>query len=163
MIPLWSLVFSSNVLTKPCPPSPYILDWMKCTPYRKLVGSLNYLAVATCPDISFAVRHLSSFLDCYHQEHWQAAIHVLHYIKGICTLSLSLGGSFPPCLVGYFDLDFANCLDISCSISGYCFSLGSGAISWSSKKQKHAANSFYYTEYIAFIMLAKNSCSFTLF
>ena len=130
-------------------PSLHILDWMKRTPYCELVGSLNYLAVATHPDISFAVGHLSSFLDCYRQEHWQAAIHVLRYIKGTHTLSLSLGGSSPPCLVGYSDLDFTNCLDTSRSISGYCFSLGSGTISWSSKQQKHAANSFCYAEYIA--------------
>src|SRR5260370_42421490 len=37
----------------------------------------------------------------------------------------------------------------SCSISGYCFSLGSGMISWSSHKHNHAANSSCYTEYIS--------------
>jgi len=134
---------------KTTPPSQHILDWMKRTPYRELVGSLNYLAVATCPDISFAIGRLSSFLGCYHQKHWQAAIRVLRYVKGTRTLSLSLGGSSPPSLVGYSDSDFANCLDTSRSISSYCFSLGSGIISWSSKKQKHAADSSCYAEYIA--------------
>jgi hypothetical protein len=47
------------------------------------------------------------------------------------------------------DSDYANCHDTSCSISGYCFSLGNGVISWSSKKQKHAADSSCYAEYIA--------------
>jgi hypothetical protein len=42
-----------------------------------------------------------------------------------------------------------NCIDTSHSISGYCFSLGSGAISWSSKKQRIMADSSCYAEYIA--------------
>jgi hypothetical protein len=64
------------------PVSPHILEWMQRTPYRELVGSLNYLAVATHPDITFAIGRLASFLDCYRDEHWNAAIRVLCYIKG---------------------------------------------------------------------------------
>jgi hypothetical protein len=51
-------------------------------PYRSLVGSLMYLAVGTRPDISFAVARLCQFLDCYRRTHWNAAIHVVHYLKG---------------------------------------------------------------------------------
>jgi hypothetical protein len=43
--------------------------------YRKLIGNLNYLTVATRPNIAFAVGRLTSFLDCYWEEHWNAAIH----------------------------------------------------------------------------------------
>ncbi len=121
---------------------------MERTPYRELVGSLNYLAVATHPDISFAVGILASFLDCYRDEHWNAAICVLRYVKGTRDLSLTLGGSSPLSLVGYSDSDFANCRSTSRSISGYTFSLGTGTVSWNSKKQKHAADSSCYAEYI---------------
>jgi hypothetical protein len=54
-----------------------ISEWVECTPYHELIGSLNYIAVATCPDIAFAVGRLASFLDCYCPEHWSAAIRVL--------------------------------------------------------------------------------------
>src|SRR5258708_11383364 len=121
---------------------------MEHTPYRELVGSLNYLAIATCPDISFAIGILASFLDCYRDEHWNAAIRVLHYVKGTHDLSLTLVGSSPLSLVGYSDSDFANCRSTSCSISGYTFSLGTCTVSWNSKKQKHAADSSCYAEYI---------------
>src|SRR5258708_35386213 len=122
---------------------------MEHTPYRELVGSLNYLAVVTRPDISFAVGILASFLDCYRDEHWNAAIRVLRYVKGTRDLSLTLGGLSPLSLVGYSDSDFANCRSTSCSISGYTFSLRAGTGSWNSKKQKHAADSSCYAEYIA--------------
>lgn len=72
-----------------------------------------YLAVATWPDIAFVVGHLSSFLDCYTLDHWSAAVHVLHYLKGTCSLSLILGYDHSPSLLGYSDLDYANCLDTS--------------------------------------------------
>jgi transposase InsO family protein len=131
------------------PVAPHITEWMQRTPYRELVGSLNYLAVATRPDIAFAVGRLASFLDCYREEHWNAAIRVLRYVKGTRTLCLTLGGDHPLNLFSYADSDYANDPDTSRSISGYCYSLGAGMISWSSKKQRITADSSCYSEYIA--------------
>ncbi len=54
-----------------------------------------------------------------------------------------------PSLWGYLDSDYANCPNTSRSISGYCFTLGSGAISWMFKKQRIMADSLCYTKYIA--------------
>ena len=126
-----------------------VADWIEKTPYRSLVGSLMYLSVATRPDISYAVGRLSSFLDCYRLEHWEAAIRVLRYLKGTRSYALTLGGTGPLTLLGYSDSDYANCPDTSRSIGGYCFSLGSGMISWSSRKQSTVADSSCYAEYIA--------------
>ena len=128
---------------------PEIQAWSARTPYRELVGSLNYIAVATRPDIAYAVGRLASFLDCYREEHWVAAIRVLRYLKGTRSLCLVLGGSRPPSLLGYSDADYANCKDTSRSVSGYCYSLGSGAISWRSRKQRTVADSTCYAEYTA--------------
>jgi hypothetical protein len=90
-----------------------------------------------------------SFNDCYLPDHWSAAICILCYLKGTKDISLVLGSDRTPSLIGYSDSDYANCVDTSRSISGYCFSLGSGIISWSSQKQKLVADSSCYTEYIA--------------
>ena len=70
-------------------------------------------------------------------------------MKGTRSLALRLGGQNSLCLVGYSDSDYANCPDTSRSIGGYCFSLGSGMISWSSRKQRTVADSSCYAEYIA--------------
>jgi transposase InsO family protein len=129
--------------------SPEIVEWAERTPYRKLVGSLMYLAVATRPDISYAVSRLSTFLDCYSPEHWAAAIRVLRYLKGTRAHVLVLGGKNSLNLSGYSDSDYANCLDTSRSVGGYCFTLGSGMVSWTSRKQKTVADSSCYAEYIA--------------
>jgi len=134
---------------KSIPVDPEVTEWASRTPYRELIGSLNYVAVATRPDIAYAVGRLASFLDCFQPEHWAAAIRVLRYLKGTKTLSLVLGGTTPPSLVGYSDADYANCKDTSRSISGHCFSLGTGTISWCSRKQRLVADSTCYAEYIA--------------
>ena len=133
---------------KSIPPDPELLEWIERTPYHKLIGSLNYIAVATRPDISFAVGHLASVLDCYRLEHWSAGLRVLRYLKGTRSLCLVLGGLMPSVLLGFCASDYANCQDTSCSIAGYCFRLGSSIISWCSKKHDHAGDSLCYAEYI---------------
>jgi hypothetical protein len=78
---------------KSLPIAEHVSSWIECTPYRSLVGTLNYLAVATRPDIAFAVWRLASVLDCYWPEHWDTAIRVVRYLKGTRLFNLTLGGS----------------------------------------------------------------------
>jgi len=133
--------------TDPVPPE--IAAWAERTPYRSLVGSLMYIAIGTRPDVAYAIGRLAFFLNCYRPEHWEAATRVLRYLKGTRSLVLKLGGQNSLRLVGYSDSDYANCPDTSRSIGGYCFSLGSGMVSWSSRKQRTVADSSCYAEYIA--------------
>ena len=62
---------------------------MAAIPYRELVGSLNYLATCTRPDIVTAVSVLSRFLVNPGRSHWRAARRVLLYLKGTSHLSLT--------------------------------------------------------------------------
>jgi len=142
-----SLVLPCPDKTAPIPPE--ILEWQAQTPYCALVSALNYIAIATRPNIAYAVGCLSSAMDCYTPDHWSAAIRVVRYLKGTWTMGLTLGGTSPLHLIRYSDPDYANCPVTSCSISSYCFNLGSGAISWMSKKQRVVANLSCYAEYIA--------------
>ena len=121
-------------------------------PYRSLVGSLMYVASGSRPDIAFAVSKLSRFLTCYRETHWQAAIRVVRYLKGTRTMSLEIGGLSPiPSLIRYCDSDYANDPgpDGRRSVAGHCFSMGSGMLSWSSKKQKTIADLTCAAEYMA--------------
>ncbi|KAL0299191.1 UNVERIFIED_CONTAM: Retrovirus-related Pol polyprotein from transposon RE1 [Sesamum radiatum] len=56
-------------------------------PYRRLIGRLLYLGF-TRPDISFAVQQLSQFIQHPRSSHWDAAVHVLRYLKGTSALGL---------------------------------------------------------------------------
>ncbi|GKE63970.1 retrovirus-related pol polyprotein from transposon RE2 [Tanacetum coccineum] len=73
------------------------------TPYRQLVGSLQYLAF-TRPDVSYAVNKLSQYMHAPTQLHWQALKQVLRYLKAelswVQNLLLELGLSVtkPPTL-----------------------------------------------------------------
>jgi len=64
---------------------------MSKTPYREAIGSLMYLAVATRPDIAFAVSTLSRFLDNPGDTHWEAVKQIFRYIAGTRSLQLTYG------------------------------------------------------------------------
>jgi len=49
--------------------------------YRRIVGRLLHLTLLS-PDISYAVQQLSQFLQQPIDLHYQAAMHVLRYLKG---------------------------------------------------------------------------------
>ena len=60
--------------------------------YGRLVGKLNYLTV-THPDISFIVSVVSQFLNFPYEDHWNAVIHILKYIKGSPSKGLLYGSN----------------------------------------------------------------------
>jgi hypothetical protein len=82
---------------------------------------------------------------------------VVRYLKGSRNIKLHLGGSNNLALIGYSDSDWANCPDTRRSIGGFTFSLGSGVISWSARKQKTVAASSCEAEYVAAFNAAKEN------
>ncbi|XP_073942519.1 uncharacterized protein [Choristoneura fumiferana] len=121
----------------------------KDIPYQNLIGSLMYLAVATRPDIMFAVSHLSQFNNCYTSEHFQAAKTVLRYLKGTKQKDLNLTyikGNMK--LEGAADADWASCAIDRRSVTGYVFTYGGTPISWEAKKQRTVALCTAEAEYL---------------
>ncbi|KAL4014421.1 hypothetical protein IC575_026623 [Cucumis melo] len=104
------------------------------TLYKQMVGSLMYLT-ATRPDIMYAVSSISRFMNSPIKFHLLAAKRILRYIKGTPDLGMLYQRRRKLNLVGFSDSDYAGDLNDRKSISGYVFMLGSGVISWSSKKQ----------------------------
>jgi hypothetical protein len=64
---------------------------MSKIPYRQAIGSLMWAAVATRPDIAFAVSLLSQFLENPGGTHWTAVKCVFKYLKGTKHCKLTLG------------------------------------------------------------------------
>ncbi|PKI36229.1 hypothetical protein CRG98_043381 [Punica granatum] len=118
------------------------------TAYRSLIGCLKYLT-ATRPDIMFAVSVLSRFMNCASQLHMIAAKRVVRYLKGTATFGIKFTKGNQLKLNGFADSDWAGCVDDMRSTSGYCFTLGSGYFSWSSKKQEVVAQSTAEAEFMA--------------
>ncbi|KAJ0579640.1 putative RNA-directed DNA polymerase [Helianthus annuus] len=116
--------------------------------YRSLVGSLMYLT-NTRQDIMFAVSKISRFMECPKKSHWEAGKRILKYIKGTINQEITYSKGGKGKLVGFSDSDYAGNVDDSKSTSGYIFHLGSGPISWQSKKQKVVALSSKEVEYKA--------------
>ncbi|KAJ9693611.1 hypothetical protein PVL29_009531 [Vitis rotundifolia] len=72
--------------------------------YRRLVGKLNYLTI-TRPDISFPVSVVSQFLQSPCDNHWDAVIHILRYIKGTLGQGMLYEDRGHTQIVGYTDVD----------------------------------------------------------
>ncbi|XP_021760653.1 uncharacterized protein LOC110725491 [Chenopodium quinoa] len=99
--------------------------------YRRLVGRLIYLTI-THPDLSYAVHILSQFMQAPRQDHYDAAIRVLRYIKGHPGQGLFLRADS--------DLQLR-------SVSGYFVLLENSLISWKTKKQTTVSRSSAEAEY----------------
>lgn len=61
--------------------------------YRGVVRSLMYLAQCTRPDLSYAVGLLSQHLERPGMLHWEAACHVLRYLRGTVNLGITYNGN----------------------------------------------------------------------
>jgi len=116
------------------------------TLYRKIVGKLNFLT-NTRPDLAFAVQHLSQFMQCPRQPHFQAVQHVLRYLKGQPDLGLLFNNTAQYTIEAYCDSDWAACSHSRKSISGYVVFFGNSLISWKSKKQGTVSLSSAEAEY----------------
>jgi hypothetical protein len=60
--------------------------------YQEAVGSINYAAIVTRPDISFAAGMLGRYSANPSKVHWEAVKRVLKYLKKILHYGLELGG-----------------------------------------------------------------------
>lgn len=112
-------------------------------PYRNLVRSLMYLAQCTRPDLAHAVGTLSQHLDWRDYQHWDAARHVLQYLKGTVKIGIVYCWDANPvilkglkselCPQSLCDAGWAGDKDSHRSTTGYVFLLANGAISWRSR------------------------------
>lgn len=106
-----------------------------------------YAMLGTRPDIAFAVSVVSRHASNPDSLHWQAVKRIFRYLKGSLKLQLTFRGPLQVLSV-YSDADWAGDHDTRRSTSGFLFNIGSGAISWSAKRQPTVALSSCEAEYM---------------
>ena len=83
------------------------------------------------------------------ESHWIVAKKVLRYLKGTVNFGIMYTDDCDVELASYSDSDWAGNVDDRKSTTRYAFSIGSGVVSWSSKKQPPVSLSSTEAEYKA--------------
>ena len=127
--------------------------------FASLLGELQYIAIATCPDISYAVNRLASYTANPSLQHHTALKRILRYLSGTRSYGITYKAveDRPDFFHGYADAAYANA-DNYKSTSGYVFLAGEGAITWRSKKQISTASSSTHAEYVALSEASREAC-----
>ncbi|CAI7813396.1 unnamed protein product [Closterium sp. NIES-54] len=126
-------------------------------PYAELVGSLMYLMTCTRPNLAFPLSILARFVapGRHRPVHWTTAVRVAKYLATTSGVGLVLGGRQDVVLTGHCDSSYADDAETHRSTQGYCFSLGSGAISWRSTRSSSVSASTAEAEIYAGAMAAQ--------
>uniref|UniRef100_A0A6N2LT56 Reverse transcriptase Ty1/copia-type domain-containing protein n=1 Tax=Salix viminalis TaxID=40686 RepID=A0A6N2LT56_SALVM len=118
------------------------------TTFKQMIGSLMYLT-ATRPDLMYSVCLISRYMERPTELHLQVAKRILRYLKGTAELGIAYKRGKEETLIGFADSAYAGDIDDRKSTSGYIFMLGTGVVSWSSKKQPVVSLSTTEAEFIA--------------
>lgn len=116
--------------------------------YKSLVGGLIYLT-HTRPDLAYYVSIVARFMQSPSRIHFGVTTRILQYVAGAKSFVIWCQRTKAVNLVGSSDSDWPSDVDDRRSLSAYVFSIGSGVISWSSKKQNTFAQSSTEAEYIS--------------
>ena len=129
------------------------------TLYQRKVGSLLFAAIATRPDIAFAVSRLSRFNQRPGKQHHEAADRVFHYLFRTQDYCICYGGDAQDLssFVCASDASFGdNTLDRKSS-QGYIMKLFGGAVAWRANKQDTVTTSSTEAELLAISQTAKEA------
>ncbi|CAL9003388.1 unnamed protein product, partial [Prunus brigantina] len=113
--------------------------------YQRLGGRLIYLS-HTRPDIAYAVSVVSQFMHSPSEDHMNAVLRILRYLKSAPGKRLfSKHGHLN--IDGYSDADWAGNVTDRKSTSGYFTFVGGNLVTWRSKKQNVVALSSAEAEF----------------
>lgn len=122
--------------------------------YMQIVGSLQYVATVTRPNISFAASALARFMANPTNHLLKCAERVLKYLAGTKSHKLTYTKSRNLTMTGYSDADWANCETTRRSTSGIIVYFNESPIYWRSRRQKIVTMSSTEAEFVALTELS---------
>ncbi|KAL1549826.1 secreted RxLR effector protein 161-like protein [Salvia divinorum] len=114
--------------------------------YQRLMGKLIYLS-HTRPDITCAVSVVNQFMHKPQEDHMEAALRIIRYLKGTAGYGVLLEKKGYLEVSGYTDADWASNPVDRKSTGGYFTFVGGNLVTWRSKKQKVVALSSVEAEF----------------
>lgn len=125
-------------------------------PYAEAIGSLLYCAMATRPDIAYALSVLSKYTSQPRAQHWQGVKRALRYLRQTSDFGIVFQQTEKPKLVCFSDADWAGDHQNRRSTSGLASFLNTGPISFRAQQQPVVALSTTEAEYIAATLAVKD-------
>ena len=104
------------------------------TPYSSLIGSINYCAITTRLDISYAMNKCAQFTSKPSLVHWEVAKRIVQYLLQTCNHGITFRKEergtegYRHLLTGYTDADFARDSNDRKSTSGWVFTFSDSPI-----------------------------------
>lgn len=132
--------------------------------YRSIVGSLQYAANCTRPDLSFAASTAGRHLSSPTERDLKMVTHTLQYLHGHASIGLSYCRSprslpqRPLTVTGFCDASFASDLSTRKSTTGIVFFACGAPVSWVSKQQSFVVLSTAEAELVALSAAAQEAC-----
>lgn len=124
--------------------------------YNSMVGSLNYIANTSRPDISYAASLVSRYMQNPGPKHITACKRIMRYLQGTSHIGMTYDGrddsgaadgGVQIQMDGFCDADWDSDTDDRKSTTGYIIKVNGCTVSWRSKKQQTVALSSSEAEY----------------
>lgn len=122
--------------------------------FQELLGSLNYAAICTRPDLATVVSYLGTYAAAPAVKHWEELLHALDYLSGTPDYGIFYKKDGPANPVGYTDAAY-NVHHGARSQLAYAVKLADGLISWKSSKSRCVLLSSTEAEYVAISELGR--------
>ncbi|KAI7944919.1 hypothetical protein MJO28_010614 [Puccinia striiformis f. sp. tritici] len=116
------------------------------TLYQSFIGSINYMALGTRPDLSFTVNYLARFSANPNETHWAALRHLVQYIATTRNKRLPLHVTDNK-LIDWTNTNWGG--EFQRSTSAFIIYFLGSLIAWGLRRQKVVATSTCAAEFIA--------------
>jgi hypothetical protein len=145
---------NSDLLPEKVRPDPPLLP-AEAKNFRQMVGSLNYLAHSTRPDVAYAVSQLSRVMMHPRGRHLAAARQCIAYLLCTARWGLHFSASAGPQLECYVDANHGGSPDHK-SMTGIILLVAGGPVWWTARKQDRITTSTCDSESLAIQTATQN-------